>query len=96
MLVYLCLQDLKDHMRPAGDVGFSEVIRERGEVRPCDKTRGSVCADDAARFWQSGRVKQLPKPSHSCLFLQIVGIVEYGSREDMEKALSTLDGSKFK
>ena len=26
------LQDLKDHMREAGDVGFSDIKRERGEA----------------------------------------------------------------
>ncbi|KAE8728473.1 Serine/arginine-rich splicing factor SR30 [Hibiscus syriacus] len=74
-------QDLKDHMRKAGDVCFSQVFHDRGdweEISDCNVTNESETVEPA-----------------SC-FLDMTGIVDYTNYDDMKYAIRKLDDSLFR
>ncbi|CDJ53669.1 splicing factor, putative [Eimeria brunetti] len=90
-------QDLKDHMRKAGDVGFASVenrvrLKNRETFLKLFWIRDAVEKPDAAGcrelFGKGPYVAQAPGT-------WAVGIVEYPSREEMEYAIKRLDRSEF-
>ncbi|KAL2945379.1 Serine/arginine-rich-splicing factor SR34 [Bienertia sinuspersici] len=74
-------QDLKDHMRKAGDVCFSQVFRDGG-AQSFTRTAMSVQIDT-----------QLPMDGREC---RTTGIVDYTNYDDMKNAIRKLDDSEFR
>ncbi|KAK9139341.1 hypothetical protein Scep_009022 [Stephania cephalantha] len=75
-------QDLKDHMRRAGDVCFSEVFRDGGGT-----TRIEKCFEPHD-MW----AKELAIEETGCT----TGIVDYTNYDDMKYAIRKLDDSEFR
>ena len=97
-------QDLKDHMRKAGEVGFSEVTRDGEWLLPIHLAADLVCTSAGAR--SSVRGWWLPACRRERRVLNIVlrflllagsglGVVEYANADDMKYALRKLDDSEF-
>ncbi|KAA3486365.1 Pre-mRNA-splicing factor SF2-like protein [Gossypium australe] len=75
-------QDLKDHMRKAGDVCFSQVFRDRGGKRN-NPYHAIYCINTSIHYYYN-------------FFAGMTGIVDYTNYDDMKYAIRKLDDSKFR
>jgi hypothetical protein len=92
-------------MRQAGDVGYSEVFRDRGEVSEHvdgKGHRGRKCTyaarlqpPPAGHSLYPASSTHALNPDLALLSAQVVGVAEYSSREDLERAITKLNGSRF-
>ncbi|KAF9669906.1 hypothetical protein SADUNF_Sadunf13G0013400 [Salix dunnii] len=85
-------QDLKDHMRRAGDVCFSQVFRDRGEVISINFSISAAVLPEMA-FRAMLHLKLFVDALHTG---RMTGIVDYTNYDDMKYAIKKLDDSEFR
>ncbi|KAK9219185.1 hypothetical protein WN943_007825 [Citrus x changshan-huyou] len=91
-------QDLKDHMRRAGDVCFSQVFRDRGGKWNWLNYIGGCFGFGEEKSIGERFEKQEGSSVVECLavYIGMTGIVDYTSYDDMKYAIRKLDRSEFR